>query len=342
MLLAQNLGSDSILDQGGTTAKNIGQAWDTQWQDVLTGDLYGIITNVGTFFAVGTLLFFMVQWLRDLIEGEFTRPISALIWPFIVVLFLANNGAILSQLTLQVRGYMNDVNQQVLDSSLDLRGNYQKAITKGAVEEVVGSLLRPCQSLTGQQQINCLQEAQGKIKRLLDQYEDSIVSDTETVQWIEALKAQVESIVDEAEKGQAPELSFNALLGSTSQAETKSFLLSSHYAFQNLIEVAMLLTAALGPIAVGASLLPVGGKPIYAWLTGFFSFGIAKLSFSIIAGLAGRVLISSVSTVGSDSTWFMIFMAFLAPILALAIAIGGGVGVFLAITNTASWVTRRV
>lgn len=101
----------------------------------------------------------------------------------------------------------------------------------------------------------------------------------------------------------------------------------------------MLLTAALGPIAVGASLLPVGGKPIYAWLTGFFSFGIAKLSFSIIAGLAGRVLIS---TVDSDSTWFMIFMAFLAPILALAIAIGGGAGVFLAITNTASWVTRRV
>ena len=52
----------------------------------------------------------------------------------------------------------------------------------------------------------------------------------------------------------------------------------------------MLLTALLGPMAVGASLLPYGSKQIFTWLKAFFSLGMAKLSFNIILGLCGQLV----------------------------------------------------
>ncbi|MFN5304852.1 MAG: hypothetical protein ACK5C9_19955 [Pseudanabaena sp.] len=33
-------------------------------------------------------------------------------------------------------------------------------------------------------------------------------------------------------------------------------------------------------LAVGVSLLPIGAKPLYAWMTGFWSLGMAKSSHS--------------------------------------------------------------
>ncbi len=56
----------------------------------------------------------------------------------------------------------------------------------------------------------------------------------------------------------------------------RGWLFALAIAFQWIIEVCMLLTALLGPLAVGGSLLPVGQKAIFAWLTGFFSVGMIK------------------------------------------------------------------
>jgi hypothetical protein len=55
----------------------------------------------------------------------------------------------------------------------------------------------------------------------------------------------------------------------------------------------MLLTALLGPLAVGGSLLPVGQKAIFAWLTGFFSVGMIKLCFNIISGLVATMVLNA-------------------------------------------------
>lgn len=334
-VLAQILGSDEILEQGKTTAQAIAQAWNQQWQDVLTGDLYSILTQLGVFFAVSTLLFYMMQWAKNLTYGEFYRPISSFIWPLLIATILANNGTILSGFTLAARNYLDGINQEIMKiSDLRLGENYQQAIQKKPIEELAGSLLRNCEALTGEPQLECLAEAKDKIAQILADYKASYNSPD----WVNNLETQVNQMVAAAKQGKPVELSFNASLSSTSQTNLQSFLLSTQYAFQTLIEIAMLLTAALGPVAVGLSLLPVAGKPIYVWLTGFFSLGIAKLSYNIIAGLTARVLITAGD---SDSTWFLIFLAFLAPLLAIALAIGGGKAVFQAINNTATWVTRQ-
>ena len=343
MLLAQ-IGINEILNQGAATAQSISEAWDKQWIDLLqnntNNNLYGALTNLGVFFAVGTLLIFMMQWLKDTINNDYSRPISGLIWPFIVVIFLTNtgDGTVLSNLTLGVRNFVNDINQEVVKSA-DENQIYQQAINMSIAEDMVGSFLRPCQSLHGEQQRQCLNKATEKIDSLWQEYR-RLYGDKP---WINRLENQVNQIT--LGTGVLSESAFNSLIGSSIQITIKNFFISLQSAFQNLIEATMLLIAVLAPLAVGGSLLPVAGKPIFAWLTGFFSVGIAKISFNIIAILTASVIVSSSTqnpNANPDFMWFIIFLGILAPTLSLLIAASGGFAVFNAISNTSSWVRSRI
>ncbi|MBD2436117.1 hypothetical protein [Nostoc sp. FACHB-110] len=340
-------GITETITDGAVTARSIAEAWDNQWIDLLqnntSNNLYGALTNLGVFFAVGTLLFFMVQWLKDVIYSEYSRPISGLIWPFVVVLLLSNpgDGSVLSSLTLGVRNFINGVNQQVV-ATADAEQNYQQAINISVAEEVAGSLLRPCQALTGEQQNECLKKANDQIDDLWQQYRNLYGNKT----WIDRLETQVNQI--RFGTGIITDNAFNSLLGNTGQTAIKNFLISLQYAFQNLLEATMLLIAALGPLAVGASLLPVAGKPIFAWLTGFLAAGIAKISFNIIASLTATVILNVVNrpvqdiNTNPDLMWFIIFLGILAPLLSLLLAAAGAFAVFSAISNTETLVRDRI
>ncbi|AKG19979.1 hypothetical protein [Calothrix sp. 336/3] len=333
-------GIDNAINSGAIAAKNIAEGWDQQWLDLLQNEtknnLYGALTNLGIFFAVGTLLLFMVQWLRDVLYSEFSRPFSALIWPFIVVVLLANSdgGSPLSNLTLGVRNFLNNINQQVVTTA-DANLVYQQAINMSIAEDIVGSLLRPCQALSGEQQTRCFIKANDKVSLLWQEYRN-LYGDRP---WISRLENKVNQIIFTI--GGISENTFNALLGSNVQTTIKSFLVSLQYAFQNLIEASMLLIAALGPLAVGGSLLPVAGKPIFAWLTGFLAMGIAKISFNIIAVLTATVIVNGLAedaNADPDLMWFIIFLGILAPLLSLIVATVGGVAIF----NAASYTTNLV
>ncbi|WP_373695828.1 hypothetical protein [Brunnivagina elsteri] len=110
--------------------------------------------------------------------------------------------------------------------------------------------------------------------------------------------------------------------------------LTEGIAFQWIIEVCMLLTALLGPLAVGGSLLPVGSKAIFAWLTGFFSVGMIKLCFNIISGLISTMVLNSDN---NDPMIFAFAIGILAPILSVVLAAGGGMAVFRSFSSIASF-----
>lgn len=338
------IGINETFESGAVTARSMAESWDNQWLDILqntsSNNLYGVLTNFGVFFAVGTLLFFMIQWLKDVINSEYSRPITGLIWPFIVVLLLSNTGegSILSSLTLGFRNLMNTVNQQVV-STTDGENAYQQALNISLAEEIAGSLLRPCQSLTGEQQTECFAKTGDQINALWREYRNLYGDKI----WIKRLEDQVISL--KFGNRNLSNTSFNALIGNTVQTTIKSFLISLQYAFQNLIEATMLLIATLGPLAVGASLLPVTGKPIYAWLTGFFAAGIAKISFNIMATITAGVIIKGPAenpNANPDLMWFIVFLAILAPLLSLFVAAAAGFAVFNAINTTTSLVKQRL
>lgn len=341
--LFADIGTSDILRNGALTAQSITNGWDKQWIDLLqnntNNNLYGALTKLGIFFAVGTLLIFMMQWLRDAIDNDLSRPISSLIFPLLVVLLLANpgNGTVLSNLTLSLRNFINTINQQVIQTT-DTNKTYQQALNMSVAEELAGGLLRPCQSFTGEQQIQCLMKAKEKIDSVWQEYRNAYG----TQPWITRLEIKVNQLAINSDV--VTELAFNSLLGSTTQTTIKYILVSLQSAFQNLIEASMLLVATLGPLAVGGSLLPVAGKPIFAWLTAFISLGIAKLSFNIIALITSTAVVNSTQNINAepDFMWFLIFLGTLAPLISILLAAFGGFAVFNAISNSSTWVRERV
>jgi ABC-type transport system involved in multi-copper enzyme maturation permease subunit len=116
-------------------------------------------------------------------------------------------------------------------------------------------------------------------------------------------------------------------------------------AFQNLIQIAFLLHAALAPLAMGLSLTTIGGRPIVAWVTGFVSLVGIQLCYAIITGLAAVAIVNSNGQYFSDAA-FLFILAFFGPWLAYAMASGGGKAVYDAVDKsfaaTASFVSNAV
>ena len=119
----------------------------------------------------------------------------------------------------------------------------------------------------------------------------------------------------------------------------EAIMMAMQGAFQACIECSMLLTGLLGPIALGASLLPVGAKPLYAWLTGFFSLGMCKLCLNIITGLVASAIHNSGPT---DTLGTAIALGLLSPLLAIALSAGGGMAVFNSLVGFFSAAGRTI
>lgn len=332
------LGGEQLLQEGQQAAEAIAASWDELWTDVISSrsGLYVALTRVGVLFGVGSLMILGVKMVRDIAEKGSLEFIPELIWPLIVVMFLNANGVIMAGFTLNLRDFINRVNQEVLattSATISLQEAFQKAKNNAAARAEVGALLEQCQSLTGQRQIECLQEADVQSQEIIKVY--GLEGN-----WVTNLHTRIQDAISEAQRlgqsgAQAVNAGFGALIGAGRTVVSRAFLIGAQIAFQQLLEVTMLLTALLGPLALGGSILPVTGKAVYAWLTAMFTVGLAKLCFNIVAGLAATTIVSADS---GDPLGFLIFVALLAPFLALALAGGGGMAVWSSITGVSGWI----
>ena len=328
-LLAQVPRDAADIIEGGQIASDaVAESWNQLWGSLLQGGLYFAIARVGVLFAVATLLFFMTQWARQMIEGDESRAYTNLIWPLIVIVLLANNGQLLASATLDVRNFINQVNQDVLAyaaADVQLQEAYQIAVLEDSIEQTIIQRRNECFELQNpDDRASCIQTAAEEAREFIEAYRARTGNANALARALEAAEA--------AENPLEAGLNFSgALLGSGFQTVTRGILMALHIAFQWLIEASMLLTATLGPLAVGGSLLPVGAKPLFAWLAGFFSLAVAKLSFNILSGMVSLAVLNAED---SHPLITPFFLGLLAPILSLALASGGGMAVFSALTNS--------
>ncbi len=327
---------DNFFEQGLQAAQQTAENWNDHWQAVLSGTvpggtaLYGALADVGDYFAVGTLLVSMIFIFRELNEG---RPYSLenLLWPLIVATLLANSGNLLAQTTMGLRSIINNANQTVLETTLagvNLNQIYRQANGLSGVQQEISALVQACASASHEELSQCLEGAQEAANGLIEEYKQKNGSNL----WIENLQADLADTFAGGILGGTVNLVFSSLL-SNWQPILYSVLSLMQIAYQNLLEATLLLTALLGPVAVGGSLLPVGVRPVFAWLTGFLSVGMAKLSFNIIVGLTAAVATNN--SVG-DPGWFPLFCAIFAPLLSFGLAAGGGLAVWNGITSGAA------
>jgi len=307
-----------IIEDGQLAAETVASAFDQMWQDVIgSGELYAAIAQLGALFAVATLLLWIAIWAQKLLEGSYS-PIAEVIWPLLVVILLANNGQLLATCTLELRGIINQTNKMVLEStssSVRLQDAYKQIMQETGKQDVAQGLVAQCSSIADPaQQKSCLADAQSQAQQMSGSGQTS------------GFQKFLDGI------GQAFSTSILTMA-------VRGWLLAFGIAFQWIVEVSMLLTGLLGPLAVGGTLLPVGQKAIFAWLTGFFSIGIVKLSFNIICGLVATMVVKAGN---NDPMIFAFATGILAPILSLVLAAGGGMAVFNSLSSMATFGVGRL
>ena len=290
------------------------------WADVIKsgGGLYGALANLGMLFAVGTLVFWAVTYAKALLEDDYFKSAEEIVWVLVVTALLANQGQLLATGTLALRGIINQVNQTVLastSSSVSLQEAYKQIMQETGKQDVAQGLVSQCATLADpDQQKACLDNAKAQSQQITGGQQSS----------------GFQKFLDDVGGVLQTNLLTMAAWG---------WLMAFGIAFQWVVEVSMLLTGLLAPLAVGGSLLPIGQKAIFAWLTGFFSVGIVKLSFNIIVGLIATVVLNAGD---SDPMVFAFASSILAPILALALAAGGGMAVFSSLSGASTFVTGRL
>lgn len=348
------LGAADILQRGLATTQGIAETWNKHWLNIFQSELYGVIVHIAGFFAAGALVFFMIQFIRRMVhEEDYHAALQSLLIPIVLCVLLANNGNLLGKITFSLRGVIHNVADQVLSTTLlevKLQDAIQASVDKGVVSSQIGALLSQCQGMVGEKQVNCMQSANQQAQQIIQDYQTkhpigNAFADLNNALAQNPLGRGLQGL-GQADGGANPvdSLLFGGggfaagFLGAISQSIVQVVLLAFQWAFANILEIAMLLTGLMGPIAVAGSLL-YDGKSLWAWLTGFFSLGMAQVCYNIIVGVAAVVVVNAEVT---DTMGFLVIIAILAPALALALAAGGGMAVFHIVNSGAVGVLSTV
>lgn len=304
---------ESVLQTAIEMQNQVADAMNKLWDGVINGPVYGAVATIGGLFAAITLAISLVQVTKELINDEKSYiPYERILWWAMVILLLANDGNYLGQLTISFRDLIRTTNSLVLAQTIEgvsLEQGFQEA------SQNIGLSV----SLENAQE-NCNQETDLEVKQAcLDNLEQQI-------------QDQGGSIFDILpDVGQA--------ISSTIERLVIAFMLALSVAFQWLLEVTLILTGLLGPLAVGLSLLPVTQKAIYTWLIAFYSVGLCQLCYNLLIAML------AVLQNGAPSANRMIFtvsIGLLAPILSVVLASGAGTATFSSLAGLAGLVAGKV
>ncbi|MBD1822953.1 hypothetical protein H6F51_10685 [Cyanobacteria bacterium FACHB-DQ100] len=350
--LAQVTGAKTIIEDSISQVEKVQGAWDARWTDIFNGanGLYNGINAFAATILVGAFVFFAVGWVKDAIERGIFPALPDVIWVFVIFALLFNNGAMLGSMTLGIRNIINDQTRKVLEVQIG-EVSMLEALNDVVVSQQAKALIQQqyteCEAKEGQAQIDCFREAGKRAETLLTQEYQQKGWMTVGVQRLwERLRAIDERLSQEYQNRDAagkvltaPSLLTNfireGLIATAGQAVAQQVLKGLQWAFANLIELSMLLTGLIGPIAVAGSVIPLQGRPLWAWLIGFFSLGLAKFSYNVVVGLAATVVVAADAQSSSD-IGFLLLIGVLSPVLALALAGGGGMAVFRAVSGGVS------
>lgn len=359
--LIAETGASQVLQEGISLSQGTTTAWNTQWDNIFSSTLYTAVNDLAITFAVGSLIFFVVQLFRNMVAfNEINEHLVELAWPLIVILMLANNSYLTANATLAMRNVINQVSTEVLSTTLlqvKLQDAVQNAVLRGAIGGQITAQISQCEGLVGQPQKDCLVTANEQVQQTIQDFQQrtgipgsflkiaaAINDSVNSIPSVRGAEGAVQSAGGAIANGNLGAVGpsavagfFGGYLNATIQSIVQTILLAFQWAFANVLQISMLLTGLMGPLAVAGSLLPFGPKSLYTWIIGFFSLGMAQISYNIIVGLCAVVIVNADIT---DVNGFLVIVGLLGPALALAIATGGGISVFNVITSGATGLAR--
>lgn len=355
----------SVLDQSFNLSQQVQESWDFIWDTIIVPEQQGSVWNELVNFSLAIALFALIYtFIRYGSEIARTKYIGTVIemflWPIAVVVLLGTynsaSGFLLSQLIGLLRGTAEDLIRQV--TALQLADITLGTATKQMQLNQLGTqriyqVVSECKGISGEALQNCLEAKEPEMFSIVDSISlidgdvntDPLSAVAQTIVNIRTLSGNgsgFENLVQGVDAGiDFFQGGFTQVFQDRLYPLAQSVLYILQWIFLNLVETSLLLTAFLAPLAVALSLLPVSGKPIFAWLVGFLSLYNLKLGYTIIVGIIASVI---VNTEGSAAEIvlgyaFVMFSSLFAPIIATLLAGGGGIAIYQGIARRAASIT---
>jgi hypothetical protein len=329
-------------------SQQIADSWDRIWQQAFHlnlpgggGDvaiagnwLFAKLCTLGFWLALCCAIFYGFSQYKYWLEGNYVQYVLSLFNPLIVVIFLANNGALAVGGFELLRDIGNYANDQLLTGSLqgiDLQNAFRLANTSFGFKYAFNTQLQQCMSYSGDIQQACINHLVGQAEGMKDfLLRESIRSRyglSAEQDWLAYLGTLVDPDYWKAVGEQLTPMNF---LSNVTEGPIFSYLKSLQEGYQHLMEGALILMGYTFPLALGCLLLPSGFNVVLGWLSGFVAILVANLSFNGIVGLAAT---AAVFAGPDDPLPFGNILGAYAPVLASALAAGGGAAIWSGVSS---------
>jgi hypothetical protein len=340
-------------------SENTRQSWAETWEFVLAPDslsLWGAIVKFSFGIAAFALIYLAIQYGSEIAKTKsMGTVIEMFIFPLTVLVLLGGDGRILSGLVFAIRGVAQTFMEGILATSLG-GVTFQKAITELNQNNLaiarVRQLLSQCDGLVGAQLNECFDRASGEAQQIVDALtnQDELRVAQDFWNLVSVLITARTGVIGGVGANFLGSNALSLIDGGFAQVIQDRFLplvqfvlYIVQWAVVNLIEAALLMTALFAPIAVAMSLLPLAGRPIFAWLSGFLGILAVQMGYNILVGLMAFVIVNIDDvTEAISGMGFLMFSAIFSPFLAYQIGRGGGVALYQGISNRAIFAVQAM
>lgn len=336
-----------VLQESIEAANNSEEAMDKMWADMFTGQalLYGQVVDLAKVLLIVGFFFLMLSFARAMRDNSIDKITEIVAWALVVVIFLGNEGAVLKTVTMGGRDFINDRAESILLvqlGSLTVQDALQDVILTDQARDRIQAVFADCEAKEGQAQLDCLKQAGEQATAIVKEYEEAGFFSPGLRRLGGNLNQLNQEMADRNNisptwnflwskeiPGDMAQLIYQSAAGGASRSLLKSFQNWFTYGF----EFSMLLTGLLGPLAVAASIIPKQPRALFSWIIAFGSIGILKLSYNLLVGFAAIYAVNAEIQETGDSG-FLLMMSIGAPLIAVAIAGGGGAALFFALGRT--------
>ncbi|MBD2093248.1 hypothetical protein H6F67_25725 [Microcoleus sp. FACHB-1515] len=334
----------NIVTQSINIAKATTESWNSLWVMLFDPTLSGLWTGLvwlGLSLAALSIAYMALTTVREAVEKQSWADLVAIfVWPLVIALFLHSNGAFLAHTTIAIRNFGHSQVEKILDiqvGELSFRHAVSNIGISSTARQELENLYRECQGLVADELIECWNNKSDRAQEIIKAAQAAVSS---PIRGMAELAVELSTVPGMISK--AAELGSNAITFDYASTLSHNVVLplirlvlaATQWAFVNCLEATILLTALFGPIAIGLSILPLQGRPIWTWLTGLISLFGLQLGYNLLVGLVAVVIVKSGAELASDIA-FLIFISWFAPILAGAVAGGGGLALYRGVANNA-------
>ncbi|MBD2302256.1 type IV secretion system protein [Nostoc sp. FACHB-190] len=329
--------ADDIVDGAINGSRLVVSSFNQDWQDLVNNqsEIYKAVVAISALCGVVFVSFWSINWYSRLTQEGFSNEVlNEMVYPLLVCLMLTvNNGQLLAATSLMFRNTAINLNDKLLSITRDgitLRDAIRTTNMDQAFTISVQTQLQECEQKpkTGKDDqgnpINprekCKEEKINQAEQKAQEYKNKYGLSSYSNSW---------NPLDIA--GQT--------INSMVQALSWIIFSGLQAAFQYVVQVAFLLNAYVAPIFLVLSLFPFGGKPIYAWVSGWLALTLVLMSHSIVCGIAASAIVNASN---NNPLFLQLVEAILSPILAVAMGAGAGMAAFSCFSSSARLISGRI